>query len=75
MAIECGLLTSWTEINAWAQSQNMTLAPFESEAIYAMGRAFTNAYSEYDRSDLPRPYYNREAHRNESAIRNALRGN
>jgi len=63
MANESGLRTDWAEIAAWANLTSRNLHPFEAEAMMAFSVSFSNAKTDFNGKDVPRPYFDKNSQR------------
>ena len=72
LAVEFGLKTEWSELHAWNDLTKSNLNRFECKAIHLMSVTYKSKYSEYNDTDLPRPYLGNSRQSSES-IKLALR--
>lgn len=59
LAYEVEFATEWRELRAWQEMTGTPLTPFEAKAIRLIGSEYVRAYREFDGTDAPRPYYDR----------------
>lgn len=74
LAIDNGMLTSWSEIIAWHQQCGFVLSGFELKTVRRISIIYNNAVAEFNGKDVPRPYYDKSKKRGDSSIKKALRG-
>lgn len=74
VAMEIHFSTDWNELYSWRELMGVRLCPALVYLINNTCTTYRNAVAEFDRKDLPRPYYKKGSKRDESRIRAALRG-